>query len=435
MRPLSPRHATLAAAMALGLTAVTACGGSGASDDGTLEIWSLEDEVLNPLLQETIDAYNEENSGDDDVQLELVTFQNDPYKERLQVAMGSPEHPDVFFNWGGGNLAQYVEAGQVYDMSDHMDANPEFRDAFIPSVMDVVVIDDATYGVPMLGTQPVSFFYNAAVFDAAGAEPPETFDELLDLVEVFEAEDVTPVALPGAAPWTLLMWVSYLVDRIGGPEVYQAISDGEDGAWEDPAVVETMETVQELVDVGMFGTNYTAVDWDGGQATTLVAEGQAAMILMGPWFTQDAEANAPEFFESGDLGWFPFPELEDGAGDPANVVGPPSNYFSIHAEASDPDAALEWLTEYMASDSYVDGLIGSGAVPTVTGIDDKLAETDDGEFPTWLYERTMEAPTFTPAWDQDLDPGVAESMLTNFSLVFEQEMSPEEFAESMEATS
>lgn len=425
-------RALLGATAAVTLAVATACGPDGGEGDaGTLEVWTLEDEVLNPLLEETIEDFNETS----DVEIELVTFQNDPYKERLQVAMGSPEHPDVFFNWGGGNLGQYVEAGQVYDMTEDLDAEPEFRDGFLDSVMDVVEFDGSTYGVPMLGVQPVSFFYNQQVFDEAGVEPPETYEELLDLIDTFQDEDVTPVVLPGAANWTLLMWVSYMVDRVGGAEVYEAISMGEEGAWEDPAVVEAMERIQDLVDRGAFGTNYPGVDWDGGQATALLGEGEGAMILMGPWMVQDAEVNAAELVEAGDLGWFEFPELEDGEGEPGNVVGPLTNYYSIHAESDHPDVAMEWLTEHMASDEYIDGLIESGAVPTVEGIEDKLADSEDGEFAAWLYELTAEAPNFTPAWDQDLDPSVAETMLTNFSLVFEQEMSPEEFAEAMEAAS
>lgn len=430
MRQHPSQYGLVATATAAAVLMATACGQAGAGDD-TLEVWAVEDEILNPLLEDSITEFND----DSDIQLDLVTIQNDPYKERLQVAMGSPERPDIFFNWGGGNLGQYVEADQVYDMTENLDGQPEVRDAFLESVLEVAELDGATYGIPMQGTQPASLFYNEAVFDDAGVEPPQTYAELLDLVEVFQDEDVTPVVLPGASSWTLLMWVSYLVDRIGGAEVYEDISMGEDGAWEDPAVVEALDMSQELVDLGAFGTDFSAIDWDGGQATTLLAEGEAAMILMGPWMVQDAEANAPEFHESGDLGWFPFPELEDGAGDPSAVAGPPTNYFSVHADTEHPDVAMEWLTESMTSDDYIDGLIESGAVPPVYDIEDDLAESEQGEFATWLYELTEDAENFAPAWDQDLDPSEAESMLTNFSQVFNEDMDPEEFVAEMDAQS
>ncbi|MDS1268846.1 extracellular solute-binding protein [Lipingzhangella sp. LS1_29] len=428
MRQHFPQHRVVAAASAGALLMATACGQSGPGADDTLQVWAVEDEVLNPLLEESIADFN----AGSDVELELVTIQNDPYKERLQVAMGSPERPDIFFNWGGGNLGQYVDAGQVYDMTADLDDNPEFRDAFLPSVLEVAELDGSVYGVPMQGTQPVSFFYNQEVFDEAGAEPPETYAELLDLVEVFQGEEVTPVVLPGAASWTLLMWVSYLVDRVGGAEVYADISRGADGAWDDPAVIEALERSQDLVDEGAFGSDFAAVDWDGGQATTLLAEGEAAMILMGPWMVQDVEANAPEFYESGDLGWFAFPEVESGQGDPSAVVGPPTNYFSVHAETDHPEVAMDWLIDSMASDEYVQGLIDSGAVPPIEGIEDDLADSERAEFTTWLYDLTEESEHFTPAWDQDLDPSEAETMLTNFSLVFEGDMTPEEFVADMD---
>ncbi|EOR71267.1 sugar-binding lipoprotein [Thermobifida fusca TM51] len=419
------------AALALGLT--TACGTSGPgadSDKAGVEVWMVEDASVNEVVQSAIDTYSK-NAGIDG---ELVTYVNDAYKQRIQVALGSPESPDVFFNWGGGNLAQYVKANQVVDLTEAMEANPEFRDAFLPSVLDVAKIDGSYYGVPMQGVLPVVLFYNKKVFKEVGVEPPTTYSELLDLVDTFKKEGITPIVLPGAQAWTELMWLEYLTDRIGGAEVFQAIAEGKEGAWKDPAIIKALEMCQDLVERGAFGDNFSSLTSDNGSASTVLASGKGAMYLMGTWEISNQQEHNPDFLADGNLGFIAFPALEDGKGDPAAIVGNPSNYFSVNSDSDNVDEAIDFLVETMASDAYVEDLIEIGHVPAVAGIEDKLAETEHSEFTTFTYQLVAEAPSFTQSWDQAIPPAAAETMLTNLQLVFLGDMTPEEFAEAMEAT-
>lgn len=404
------------------------CGTSGPGDSDTVELWAVEDATANEILEEHLDGHNEGQ----DVDSELVTFVNDAYKQRLQVALGSPNAPDVFFNWGGGNLAEYTDQGQVHDMTQTLEDNPEFRDAFLPSVLEVAQLEDSYYGVPMLGVQPVVMFYNKPVMEEAGLEPPETFEDLYEAIDVLQEQDVTPITLPGAQGWTQLMWFSYLVDRIGGPDVFQAIVDGEEGSWEDPAVIQAMEMCQDLVERGAFGPNFSSIDYDNGSASALLATGESAMFLMGSWDIGEHQDSNPEFLENDELGYAPFPVLEDGEGEPNAIVGNPSNYFSINSSSAHIEEATDFLVETMASDEYVEDLIGAGQVPPVEGIEDQLEDSEHGEFATFTHELVSDAPTFTQSWDQALAPAAAESMLTNLQLLFLEDITPEEFAEDME---
>ncbi|GHD28780.1 sugar ABC transporter substrate-binding protein [Nocardiopsis kunsanensis] len=416
------------ASLALCLTLTTGCGTSGPADSASMQVWALEDAAVNEIVEQGIDAHNESQ----EVPAELVTFVNDAYKQRLQVALGSPNTPDVFFNWGGGNLAEYTSQGQVYDMTQDLDDNPEFRDAFLPSVLDVARIDGSYYGVPLLGVQPVVMYYNKPVLDSAGLEPPETYDDLLEAVETLKEQGTTPITLPGAQGWTQLMWFSYLVDRIGGPEVFQAIADQEEGSWNDPAVVQALEMCQELVELGAFGPNFSSIDYDNGSASALLATGESAMFLMGSWDLAQQMENNPEFVENDELGYTSFPVLEEGAGEPNAIVGNPSNFFSINETSTHTDAAVDFLVETMASDEYVDELIDAGQVPAVEGIEEELQQSDHAAFAAFTHQLVSQAPTFTQSWDQALPPAEAEAMLTNLQLVFLEDLTPEEFAQEME---
>lgn len=416
--------------LALSLLLATGCGTSGPGGGDTMQVWALEDALVNEIVERGIEAHNDAQ----DVPAELVTFVNDAYKQRLQVALGSPNAPDVFFNWGGGNLAQYVRQDQVLDLSQVLEDNPEFRDSFLPSVLDVAAVDGSYYGIPLLGVQPVVMYYNKPVLAEAGLEPPETLDDLYEAIDVLQEDGVTPVVLPGAQGWTLLMWFSYLVDRVGGPDVFQAIVDGEEGAWEDPAVLEALELCQDLVDRGAFGNNFTSVDYDNGSASALLANGDSAMFLMGSWEISRQLEDSPQFVENDELGFTSFPVVEGGAGEPDAIVGNPSNYFSVNSDSQHTEAAVDFLIETLASDEYVSGLIDVGQVPPIEGIEDQLQDSDHAEFAVFTHGLVSEAPTFTQSWDQALDPAAAEAMLTNLQLIFIGDLTPEEFGAAMEQT-
>jgi xylobiose transport system substrate-binding protein len=430
------RTALVAAAAALTVTAAAACGtagppGAGGGSEG-LALWTLENEGINGVQQAAVDSFNTGDGPD----MTLRTYVNDPYKAALQTAIGSPNAPDVFYNWGGGNLQGYVDAGQVADLTDALAANPDVRDAFLPSVMAVGTLDGRIYGIPMQGVQPVSFFYNRDVFAAAGiTEFPTTWSGFLDVVERLKAAGVQPIALAGSQPWTELMYLEYLLDRNGGPEKFQAIVDGTPGAWSDPAVLTSLQQIRDLVDRGAFGTNFTAVNYDNQGSQALLTSGRAAMELMGSWEVTSLNDNFPDFLTAGTLGWADFPAVEGGAGDPANLVGNPSNFYSVAASSSDVEAAARFLVDNMTSPAYVQGMIEVGQVPAIKGLDQQVATGQFADFNKYAYTAVQDAPAFTQSWDQALPANVSQAMLTNLAQVFLGSMTPEQFGQAMDAAS
>lgn len=408
----------------------TACGDSDSGPGGaseTIQLWTLQNDQQNPVTRAAIDEFNK----DSDIKVEMSTFVNEPYKQKLQVAMGSPNPPDIFFNWGGGNLAQFVDADQVADLTEAMTKNPTVADAFIPSVYEVGKIGGKVYGLPNGSMQPVLLFFNKEVFNNAGVAPPKNYDDLLTLIEVFKGKGIIPLALAGSQGWTELMYLMNLLDRVGGPEKYANISAKKAGAWRDPAMIKSLTMCQDLVKRGAFGTNFSSVNYDNTGAGKLFATGKAAMHLMGTWEYSSQLANNPDFAKKF-LGWTLFPAVVDGAGDPRNVVGPPNNFFSVSAKSKQKDAAINFLVKTLTSDSYIKGLVKAGEVPAVKGADEKMANTENVDFTSFVFKTVSEAPSFTPAWDQDLEPKVGAEINSNLQKLFLSQITPEDFASAME---
>jgi len=440
---LSPRWAAVAGVTALSLT-LAACGSSGPSDQasgastggsgsgGKGQIWVITDASLNPLQKKSAETFNKATKSG--VSLTVSDFANDPYKQKLQTAIGSDNQPDIFYNWGGGNLKQYVDAGQVADLTAALDAAPDFKDKLIPSVLGVGTIDGKVYGLPMQGVQPVMLFGNSDTLAAAGVDgTPATWDDLLSDVKKLKAAKKTPFALAGSQGWTELMWLEYLLDREGGAEVFQKIVGGDKTAWNDPAVIEALTKIQELVDAGAFGTNYSSVGYDDQGTLALLAGGKAGFELMGSWEVSALAGSFPDFAKSDKLVYGTFPTVPDGKGDPKAIVGNPSNFYSVTEKSKVKDGATEYLTSTLASDDYVQGLLDIGQVPAIKGLEDKVKVGDYADFNAFTYGLVADAPSFTQSWDQALDAATSQTLLTNLQKVFLKQMTPQDFAAAMAA--
>ena len=432
--PLSRRR-FLTAAGAVGVAglaapALSACGTSGPGRGGgkAISAWVLVDQAQNKVQQEAVDDFNKISKTK--VKLLPISSDGAVFTDKLRVSMGSPNVPDLFFNWGAGSIRPYVQAGKLVDLTPSLNSDPTWKNSFLPSVLNAGQIDGKYYGIPLRGMQPVVIFYNKTMFAHYGQQPPKTYDDLLKLVDFFKSKNIQPFALGGIDQWPELMWLEYLVDRIGGATVFQNIAAGKPGAWQDPAITQALTNIQDLVKRGAFGSNFNSVNYVNGAAGLLFAKGKAAMQLMGSWEISNQVSQHAKFAEN-DLSYTPFPSVTGGKGDPANIVGNPTNYFSVATKSVDSAAAIAFLKKEMANPAYIDALIKTGDVPSVTGLESRLSASPTPEFAAWVYQTAQKAPNFTLSWDQALLPQFKTPLLTNLQNVFAGKKTPAQFVSAL----
>jgi xylobiose transport system substrate-binding protein len=407
----------LGAGAGVGLTGgfTTACGTDATSggDAGTFQVWVLQEENQQVAHKGSIDRFNQKS----DVKARLVATPNDGYQDKLHVSMGSNNRPDVFYNWGGGSIRSYARDDLLVDFTPYFEKDKAWKDKFLPSVLEAGTIDGKYYGIPARGMQPIILFYNKEVFKNLGVQPPRTWTDLLTIVDRAKSNGIIPFALAGGDSWTELVWPEYLVDRIGGPDVFSNIAAGKKDAWRDPAITKAIDMIRDLVQRGGFGDSFASVRWDGAGASTLIAQGKAAMHLMGSWEYTNQVTNEPEYAKT-NQGFTDFPTIDGGKGDPKAIVGNPTNYFSVTKDSKHVDAAVEYLKQEMASDGYIDKWLEMGDVPAVTGLDKRMSKAADPAFAKMVYDMVDQAPTFQLSWDQAIEREKAQPMLEALSKVF-----------------
>ena len=260
-------------------------------------------------------------------------------------------------------------------------------------------VDGVQYGIPFdLGM--VGFWYNKALFEQAGiTAPPATWEELLEDVQTLKDAGITPIALGEGDKWPGMFWWAYLALRIGGADAM--LQAGEDGSFDSEPFVEAGEQLAAADRAWTRSrTGFLAAVWDGagGQAATIATEG-AAMHLMGQWAPGTQNANSPDGEGLGDkLGWFPFPAVDGGAGDPTDGFGG-GNGFAVGKDA--PPEAVEFL-EYATSLDVANrwGETNSGILPVTIGSEGSITDP----YLTDVLEARAEATYVQLYLDQAYDP-------------------------------
>lgn len=447
-QPLDRRTATrrsilmLAAGVPL-VGGLAACGSSGPGTSGAdgsgggagtaVSFWTLSGQPQETIRQQAVDEFN---SSHPDETVTVTLFQNDAYKQKVKTALGAGQGPTVLWGWGGGGLKSWVDAGQVVELDSFFSDNADLKDKIFPSAFGAATVDDKIYALPCETVTPIVLYYNKTVLDKVGVQPPTSWQDILDMVPKINAAGVAPFSLGGQSRWTNMMWLEFLFDRIGGPEVFQAIFDGEKDAWSNPDAITALTEMQKLIKMNGFIKGFESITADSNADQALLYSGKAAMMVHGAWTYGGMKNDGGDFVTGGHLGYMNFPVYEGGKGDPSNSVGNPAQYLSISSKASEEEktAAMTFLKDSQFTEEIQKAWIGAGNIPVVQGSDQLIGDVEDADWLKFQYDIASNAKSFQQSWDQALPPTQAEVLLDNIAKLFQLSITPQQFADNLNAS-
>ncbi len=393
-----------------------------AQEEVTIEWWHIQtQEERGAFWDSLIEEYTAMNPH---VTIETTVLENEAFKSQLVTVMQAGDPPDLFQSWGGGVLWEFAEAGLVRDIS------PELADGWgdtfaAQAALNLYSQGDEYYGVPWTWGA-VGMFYNKALFAEAGLDPdspPETWVEFLDAVQALQDAGITPITLGEGEKWPGHFWWVYLAIRLGGEEAFLAAYN-RDGSFADEPFVSAGEYLQQLVELDPFPEGYLGLGYN--DAAAIIGNGEAAMELMGQWAPGVQEGSS----ESGegigdDLGWFPFPVVEGGAGNPDDVLAG-GDGFAVGINA--PDEAIDFLQFITNAENQRAGA-DIWIVPVVTGLDDVFEENPVMQS---ILSARDEASYFQLYYDQFLPPAVGQAVNDAVETIFAEVATAEEAALAIE---
>jgi raffinose/stachyose/melibiose transport system substrate-binding protein len=251
--------------------------------------------------------------------------------------------PDIFQSWGGGGLADYVNQGQVLDITSAIEQNG-WGASFEQGPLNLYKVNGKNYGVPW-DAGVVGFWYNPDLFAKANVSTvPTTWDDFLNVVKQIKAAGITPISLGEGDKWPGAFWWEYLAVRIGGQSTFDSAYSGK-GTFADPHFVQAGDYLQQLLALqpfenGWLGETYTNEQQEIGNA-------KAAMELMGQWGPSN-DASAAADGKGPTLNFFAFPTVPGGLGDPSDVLGG-GNGFAIGKNA--PPETVDFVRFLTSADN------------------------------------------------------------------------------------
>ncbi|WP_407319575.1 extracellular solute-binding protein [Isoptericola halotolerans] len=366
------------------LLAVTACGASAdggedaadsSGETGKLVVWDWKSG--DPTAQNYFDAARADFEAKyPDVEVEYVAQPFDNYYTLLGTAMESESGPDVVMFNGGAQIRDRVDSllpldDYVGDSATRLTGWSSFQ------------TDGATYGVPIT-LQGHPFYYNKAVYEAAGLDPetpPATYDELTAACEAIAETDNDCFALGNKEGIGIEFHLSAYGVGVFSTEQYDAWLDG-DRDWTSPEVKQIFQMWADQNEDGWYndGVNSTAMFMD--QFTKF--QGGTAGNTIG-LISDVAHWKSFDEFLGEDLGVFTPPQVTDEGGSflPADGgIG-----YAVTDWTADPDLAYELVESLSSTDALTAFYNDAGAIASDTTID----ASDSGigaadEIVSWLPE-------------------------------------------------
>lgn len=277
-------------------------------------------------------------------------------KAVLASRLQSQDPPDTFQAHAGAELADYIQAGQIQDVSSLYDEEG-WTDVFPQGVLDAITVDGKIYSVPVNIHRANVVWANPTVLKDAGiTEVPADIDAWISDMEKLKAGGIeAPLAV--ATDWTQVhLFETVLISDLG-PEAYSGLWTG-DTDWASAEVTAAIEDYKTLLSFA--NTDRSGLDWP--DAAKYVTDGKAAYTVMGDW-------TAGAFKDQGlvdgeDYTWFPVPG-QDGVFDFL------ADSFTLPVGAPNEAGAKAWLGTVGSAEGQEAFNTAKGSIPVRTDADPK----------------------------------------------------------------
>ncbi|WP_423188970.1 ABC transporter substrate-binding protein [Alkalibacterium sp. f15] len=355
----------MASGLILGACANDSDGGGDSSEVVTLELFSNKAENVE-TYERLIEQFEEQHEN---IKIQL---ESPPEAETvLRTRLTRNDMPDIMSIGGNATYGELGKEGVLYDFTDEesmSNIQPAYKDMLSRLVGSEIEED---YGVPY-ATNANGVIYNQELFDEYGMEVPQTWDELISLLDQAQEEGIAPIQFTLQEAWTALpTWNS--LGGVLAPENFGEMKTNGEASFQEN-YDEVADKYLELLAYGegdIFGVGY-----DDGNAN--FANGEALFYMQGNWAIPEIERNNEDI----ELGFFAFPASNDEAEN--DLVSGVDVLLTVSESTDHPEEALAFV-EFMLQDEVAAQYIEEqAAFSSIEGVmqENPVFEDIQGKFET-----------------------------------------------------
>ncbi|MCF7945053.1 MAG: sugar ABC transporter substrate-binding protein [Spirochaetia bacterium] len=236
-------------------------------------LYNIYDEVINEFAEENGYAVNSQ----------ILNWGEFQTKITADFAAGTvPDLIEVPSPW----IAEFASKGFLEDLTEEITSHPSYDD-FFESTWTEVSYDEKIYGMKLHHTC-FGLFYNKEHFNKAGLEPPETLEDLVNVIDVIDNKLGPDIQAFGFDPTG-----QYLIPFLASAETPYLIEDGA-SALDTPAVRKTLKTLQNIANSGKVFVPDPGSEDTRGDVRILFLTGKISMMISGPWEIGNIKNNYPD---------------------------------------------------------------------------------------------------------------------------------------------
>ena len=221
-------------------------------------------------------------------------------KAVLVTRMQGRNPPDSFQVHAGHELIDtWVVAGKMEPITFIFE-KLDFLQAYPRGLLDIISSREEIYSAPVNIHRSNVLWYNKRLFARHGVRAPGSIDELLAVCRKLSGAGITPLALGDNGIWAATHLFESVALACLGSEKYRGLWDG-GTRWDSPEARQAVSQFIRLLD--FVNSDHAALSWDG--AAQYVADGKAAMTIMGDWV--EGYFKAKGLAPGEEFGWAPSP--------------------------------------------------------------------------------------------------------------------------------
>jgi len=336
----------------------------------TLKVWTVYKPEMSAY--QALSGIIKEFEEVEGITVELVSIPDQTDMDtKMQMAAPAGMGPDVIATMPHDIIGKWANQGLLMSFEDG-----EAFEAFFDSTKQAVTYGRKMYGYP-LSVESVGLVYNKAFVD----EAPETFDDVIAIIQKYEDTDVYGLVFPAAEPYHMYGILKGFGGYIFGwknneYDVYD-IGMGNEGS------VQAISFLKSFFEKGYFPNAMRDRSSQHGFSTGTFEEGKAALQINGPWVTTNLESLGIDY------GVSVIPMLPNGEY-PQPFLG--VQFVGVSDYSNQKEAAVK-LAEFITSkDNMVDYALETQLTPTRKDVLESEAVQSDVMISAWARQAELGNP-------------------------------------------
>jgi alpha-glucoside transport system substrate-binding protein len=319
-------------------------GGGAECGSGSISLMGIWVATEQKSIQAVLDGFKEKCPDVD------VTYNpaGDNIVTVLATAVQGGNPPDLATIAQPGTIREYAERGEIKPIDfakDTVSAN------YAPSTVELGTIDGKLYSFLFKGANKSTVWYNVPVFEQAGVDPPETWDDFLANSETILASGTPAYSIGGADGWTLTDLFENIYIRTAGPDKYDQLAAHEI-PWTDQSVKDALTEMAKIFSDtdNIAGGTQGALQTDFPTSVTQVfADPPKAAQILEADFVEGEILNSTKAKPETGFNVFTFPSINDS---PPAVVGG-GDQLVMFKDSPAARALVEYLATPEAAEIWV----------------------------------------------------------------------------------